>query len=481
VETVTDTLKIWITRYIAIDNPSDPYSGNRAYTILGNHSNENRKTNYVILSDALPDEDRVDGFRSSVKNWVDLINRTDAAQILANFFSIGIIETPLSSQSALGTATGCDSRDPNIYCYTNQWKTALDSLQGQYFDDVDSRSVITGIDGRGVANPSWAVNIQGIPSTDDPTLRRVVSTLKHEFGHSYSLLADEYLTTEVNCTDFNCGQIEIGPNTTAEDEPEKVRWNHHIEDLTNIPGYHDSTTGEGIGYYTGVYYGADAGFRPSFETIMNGYPSNWVNNGEITREVLWDAIGQEALAIRALIFQGMHSIEAAFDANNDVIVSHNFVDPSGTYEVEWYLNGEKVENNSNTFLLERKSSGYEHVSYRIKEKTQNMIIASDNILNFRDVYSGLFGPAGPYTTDSIDQLTSAGCNAVLTDNPDYANSFCRNTLNIKWTPFSPIYDYFFYDDVDDLINSAETSSWGLQYWYEYSGLGAMFGINWEAN
>ena len=107
--------------------------------------------------------------------------------------------------------------------------------------------------------------------------------------------------------------------------------------------------------------------------------------------------------------------------------------------------------------------------------------ASDNILNFRDVYSGLFGPAGPYTTDSIDQLTSAGCNAVLTDNPDYANSFCRNTLNIKWTPFSPIYDYFFYDDVDDLINSAETSSWGLQYWYEYSGLGAMFGINWEAN
>ena len=107
-----------------------------------------------------------------------------------------------------------------------------------------------------------------------------------------------------------------------------------------------------------------------------------------------------------------------------------------------------------------------------------MIIANDDILTFRDIYSGIYGPGGPYT---FNQLSQAACQPVLTDNPDYANSWCKNTLNIKWTPFSPIYDYFFYDDVDDLINSAETSSWGLQYWYEYSGLGAMFGINWEAN
>ena len=314
------------------------------------------------------------------------------------------------------------------------------------------------------------MNIQDIPSTDSSTIRRVVSTLKHEFGHSYSLLADEYTTTEVNCTDYNCGQIELGPNTTAEDEPEKVRWNHHIDDLTNIPGYHYSTTGDAIGYYQGTYWGLSAGYRPSFETIMNGYPSGWINNGEITREILWDKIGQEAFTIRALIFQGMHSIEASFDANNDLVVSHNFVDPSGTFELEWYLNGEKVENDSNTFLLERKSSGIEHVSYRIKEKTQNIIIDNDDILNFRDVYSGVFSPKNIYY-----------CDTPLTSNPDYADSYCKNTLDIKWTIYDPIYDYFFYDDVDALINSSEATSWGLQYWYEYSGLGAMFGINWEDN
>ena len=284
-------------------------------------------------------------------------------------------------------------------------------------------------------------------------------------------MADEYTTDEVNCTDYNCGQIELGPNTTAEDEPEKVRWNHHIDDLTNIPGYHDSTTEEGIGYYQGVYWGPDAGYRPSFATIMGTQPSDWIaNGGELPREVLWDKIGQEAFAIRALIFQGMHSIEATFDANNDLIVSHNFVDPSGKFEVEWYLNGEKVENDSNTFLLERKNSGIEHVSYRIKEKTQNIIFDNDDILKFRDVYSGVYGPSA-----------IAICDEPLTSNTDYEESYCKNTLSIKWTNYSGLYDYFYYDDVNDLINSSETSSYGLQYWYEYSGLGAMYGINWEDN
>ena len=470
-ETITDTLQVWITRYIAIDNLSDPYSGNRAYTIYGDHSDINRKTNYVIISDALPDEERVDGFRSSLKTWVDLINKTELAQFLGNFFSIGVIETPLSSESAIGTAIGCDSRDPNIYCFTNEWKTALDSLTDQYFENVDSRSIITGIDGRGVANYGWSLNIQDIPSTDSPTIRRVVSTLKHEFGHSYSLLADEYTTVEVNCNDFNCGQIETGPNTTAEDEPEKVRWNHHIEDLTNIPGYHDSTTEDGIGYFRGVYWSSNAGFRPSYSTIMNGFPSGWTTDGEITREILWDKIGNEAFAIRALIFQGMHSIETSFDENNDLVVSHNFVDPSGLFEVEWYLNGEKVDNDSNTLLVQRKSSGYEYVSYRIKEKTQNIIIATDEVLNFRDIYSGLFASDTPWWW----------CPEPLTSNPSFQDSYCKNTLQIKWTNYPGLYKNYFYENVDALINSQEVSWWGLQYWYEYSGLGAMFGINWAAN
>ena len=84
---------------------------------------------------------------------------------------------------------------------------------------------------------------------------------------------------------------------------------------------------------------------------MNGFPSGWTTDGEITREILWDKIGNEAFAIRALIFQGMHSIETSFDENNDLVVSHNFVDPSGLFEVEWYLNGEKVDNDSDTLCL----------------------------------------------------------------------------------------------------------------------------------
>tara|TARA_Y100001978_G_scaffold38851_1_gene34640 strand:- start:615 stop:1229 length:615 start_codon:yes stop_codon:yes gene_type:complete len=204
---------------------------------------------------------------------------------------------------------------------------------------------------------------------------------------------------------------------------------------------------------------------------MNGYPSGWTTDGEITREILWDKIGNEAFAIRALIFQGMHSIETSFDENNDLVVSHNFVDPSGIFEVEWYLNGEKVDNDSDTLLVQRKSSGYEYVSYRIKEKTQNIIIATDEVLNFRDVYSGLFASDTPWWW----------CPEPLTSNPSFQDSYCKNTLQIKWTNYPGLYKSYFYENVDALINSQEVSWWGLQYWYEYSGLGAMFGINWAAN
>ncbi len=468
--TVSDVLQIWVTAYIAIDNESNPGDGNRAYTIFGNHNDSDRATNYVIISDALPDNERVLGFRSVIKRWINLINQTELSSIMSNYFSIGVIETALSSESAIGTATGCDSRDENIYCYTEDWRVALQTLQDQYFLNVDSRSVITGIGGRGVANLDWKVNIQNIPNVTDSTIRSVISTLKHEFGHSYSILQDEYTTTEVNCTDYNCSWIEIGPNTTAEDEPEKVRWNHHIEDLNNIPGYHDTTATEGIGYYKGVYWGIEHGYRPSFETIMNGYPSNWIMNGEITKEILWDKIGIEAFVIQALKYQGMHSIDATFDANNDLVISHSFVDPAGLFEVEWYLNGEKIENNSNSYVLARKSSGYEHVSYRIKEKTQNLLTVTDNILDFNDVYSGIFSGSDAWY-----------CPNPLNSIAGYQTPICRNSLKIKWTNYSGLYNYFFYENIGALQSSGEANDYGLQYWIDYSGLGAQFGINWEAN
>ena len=470
---VSDSIQVWVTKYI--DDPLSSTEGNKVYTIYGNHSIEERASNYVIISDAFPDDERKIGLRKGVKQLIDLMKLTDISPFMDSFFSIGVIETPLSNESALGITTGCDSRDENIFCLSAETQAAVNTLQNQYFSNVSTRSLVTGLSGRGVSYSWLSLDVQNLTDTTDVDVRNLVRTMKHEFGHSYIDLADEYTTTEVNCTDWNCGVIETGPNTTAEDEPEKVRWNHHIEDLTNIPGYHDTTTVEGIGYFEGVYYGLNNGFRPSYSSIMNGFPTDYVYDGILNEDVLYDKIGIESFLIRTLIFQGLHSINFAFNEDGNIEVSHNFNDPSGLFEVEWYLNGEAVEHSSNTYILPRKTSGYEHVSYRIKEKTQNILTDTDNILNFRDVYDGLFA-----SDRSIYTCQGIGIG-LYTTNSDYEFPQCRNTIDIKFTCCDGLFDFFAYETVDDLISSRENEIYGLQYWIEHSGYGAMFGINWEAN
>ena len=33
-------------------------------------------------------------------------------------------------------------------------------------------------------------------------------------------------------------EADLGVNTTSVTDPNNVKWKHHIEDLTNVPGYH---------------------------------------------------------------------------------------------------------------------------------------------------------------------------------------------------------------------------------------------------
>ena len=95
---------------------------------------------------------------------------------------------------------------------------------------------------------------------------------------------------------------------------------------------------------------------------------------------------------------------------------------------------------------------------------------ADNILNFRDVYDGLFA-----SDRSIYTCQGIGIG-LYTTNSDYEFPQCRNTIDIKFTCCDGLFDFFAYETVDDLISSRENEIYGLQYWIEHSGYGAMFGI-----
>lgn len=58
----------------------------------------------------------------------------------------------------------------------------------------------------------------------------------HEFGHSFTGLADEYYTSDVAYTDFYKPTVEpIEPNITALLHPENIKWKHLLSEGMEIP------------------------------------------------------------------------------------------------------------------------------------------------------------------------------------------------------------------------------------------------------
>jgi len=58
----------------------------------------------------------------------------------------------------------------------------------------------------------------------------------HEFGHSFSGLADEYYTSSIAYNDFYKKGVEpVEPNITTLLEPDKVKWKHLVNKGTEIP------------------------------------------------------------------------------------------------------------------------------------------------------------------------------------------------------------------------------------------------------
>lgn len=58
----------------------------------------------------------------------------------------------------------------------------------------------------------------------------------HEFGHSFSGLADEYYTSDVSYTDFYKPTVEpIEPNITALLDPENVKWKNMLSEGIEVP------------------------------------------------------------------------------------------------------------------------------------------------------------------------------------------------------------------------------------------------------
>ena len=270
----------------------------------------------------------------------------------------------------------------------------------KYFSNTNSYTVVTGVDGRGVANTVEKISIQSITTSLYRAVNDVILTMKHEFGHIFSDLGDEY-TSDYNVlfecidttdlTDLECGQVDISANSTSQNTPEALRWKHHISDIDNVNGYDDTVSTDGVGMYEGTYWGTEDTYRPSYDTVMNGLGSGYsgyINSRTRSEGVQWDKIGQEAFEVKALVNQGLHDISAAFDDERNIVVSHGLVVSESDYSIDWYIDGilDATLQNDSSVTITRNDNEISSAAYRIVPLGDTKIVGNDEPNIFRDFY-----------------------------------------------------------------------------------------------
>ena len=540
------------------------YEDNLTYTFFGDEKNNSRLFNYAFLIDGVEENKDKVNIRNGLREWLDFINDSEIKYFIDNFFNIHVIElndedNPIKVQTGatikedneFDTLTddelddfyedefepaGCSYRDPNIYCFNGDFVSDVeDFIQESGFSGTDNISVITGVEGRGTACPgcSTPINIQdyyiGSNASEDVYVRALFMTLKHEFGHTFNDLGDEYTSDywdpeenpdgAINCLaaseyyddliefdededgsfdddelteiersglvfDWNCLWVDGSPNTTSENDPLEFKWKHLFDNPDNIPGYHDEELKDGIGIFTGTYYGIDYTFRPSYESVMNGstgdgYEQWWYYANKVNGNS-WDKVGIEAFAIQALKYQGLHDLQPSF-GNSSLTINLGLVMPNDVFDIEWYIDGQVDSSlkNQTSITINNQSSGWQKIAYRIVEKssTKQYLFVTDELENYADVYDGFF--------TSFNQTHY--CDEPLSEEEGYDESVCYGTISGYDLGSDGTYtEYGGYDirNIDDFFSwngsgdYSESNHWA-EYMIEYSGLGGQIAVNWS--
>lgn len=477
-DTASDVLKFWYAKKQATNN------NDIVYTLYGNQSDENRKINKVIVLDSLASDNIIEAARKGNKSFVEFVGENEIDYFVERYMNVLVAETPKGDASVLGVETDCeDAVDPNTYCLNDETGEFVYDYLENYFSDIDAITIITGVDGRGTAYPSLKISIQDLLDADDSTLRATVLTMKHEFGHTFVDLGDEYTSDfergDVDCledddieeNDYPCERVDSSINTTSVQTPEELRWKHHITDIDNVNGFDNTISTDGVGMYEGNYYGVDDVYRPSYDSVMNGLGdgySDYINFGTSSKGVQFDEIAMEGFAIESLKAQGLHNMSAEFDDDGNIIATQNLTISPEDFHIDWYIDGvlDASKRNERSVMLEKKDSGFSTIGIRVSEVTQKFIKVNDDLHTFADVYNGLFS-----FEKTFFYCASYGREAY-SDLEGYTDFVCRNTVYVVLTSGSSLWYHF--DDLEDISQYSD-----IDYFYETSGLGEIFGIDWS--
>ena len=459
--------------------------------------NSTAKTDYLFIADQINDENDKDEFHLRLLESVNNLKNSDASEMFNDYFNIRVLEETIpSGASIFNIEKGCYADwDERIYCIGNVDREMIGDIAG----DWDVVSFLTTLSGRGVAQGE--VNIQPLSS-------RTYEIVQHELGHSHGFMGDEYDSRGERT--FPAWYADFSVNTTEVSDPTKVKWNHFIEDITNVPGVdydvcynyadgsiyyrddmeyedcecyyntydendtdydpnypginEDDSCKEKIGLFQGTYYDEEETYRPKWISVM------WccvLDYGKINVE------GFAAGSIRNQ-FNGFKDFIIKSDVNNDVDLNNSesigeyiTFDINGEYDtnklkLSWYVDGVEqidLENQLEVTFDRPDDDSMITYSWQVQDLTGNLIAPNDP-LNPLDLYAGIFNLYGGWSYYDPDPNTNPNNNP---NNPYVGSWFWHKTDgNVD------------HDDTVDLSNLDN-----YLYAEQCCSLGYSYKINWK--
>ena len=303
---------------------------------------------------------------------------------------------------------------------------------------------------------------------------------------------------------------EFSVNATEVSDPTKVKWNHFIEDMTNVPGvdydvcynyadgsiyYRDDMEYEDCECYYNTYDENDADYDPNYPGInaddsckekIGLFQGTYYDEVETYRpkwiSVMWCCVldygkinveGFAAGSIRNQ-FNGFTDFIIKSDVNNDVDLNNSesigeyiTFDINGEYDTDklklsWYIDGVEqvdLENQLEVTFDRPDDDSMITYSWQVHDLTGNLIAPNDP-LNPLDLYAGIFNLYGGWSYYDPDPNTNPNNNP---NNPYVGSWFWHKTDgNVD------------HDDTVDLSNLDN-----YLYAEQCCSLGYSYKINWK--
>ena len=407
-------------------------SADRLSLMWGAEEQPSRVVDYVIVLDGLL-QNRKDEALDMLGFYFSEYLSNGAASLQAiidGTFNVYILDFLPGAESNLGVETGCSEDDEDVFCI-NDVRDAFSTKLSDFSQapTADYVSVITGVSGRGVNIANF--NIQPLLNEPDAgsyfgTPNYTLSVLKHEFGHAFMQLKDDY-TADFLREDEDGNKIvdmsdrlpwyAISPNNTLNDPQDPLKWGHHAEEQNQsgtLPGRDvtDDVSNSAVGAWPGCYVHDIECQRTTYNNVMNGDHTTSVEYTEffesrqISDSFSYDPVGEEAFIIAWI----RNYLEPTWDMYwiqnqaGDYAVCTSVDLPTEILKLDWYQDGEisqSLKDAEFTFeestcvpmLRPEDGAGWSSVAFRVNPVDTELfsaLLVEDSVNQFYDVYDGVF-------------------------------------------------------------------------------------------